>query len=142
MYADHQGQEPLSRDECVDLLASRTLGRIGLTAGSLPYVLPVRYVLETGRIFLRTGRGTRMEAATTGAVVAFEVDDFDPLTVEGWSVTAQGLARPVDRADLPSAIDAVLTNWFGSTPTQSFAFDLQVLAGQRFGPPVDQRPVT
>ncbi len=132
MYADHQGQEPLSHEECVALLASKSLGRLGLTAGSLPYVLPVRYVIEQERIFLRTGRGTRMEAATAGAVVAFEVDDFDPTNSGGWTVTAQGLARPATESELPVDADLVLASWFGSSPAQAFAIDLEVVAGQRF----------
>lgn len=132
VYADHQGQEPLTYEECVALLASKSLGRLGLTAGSLPYVLPVRYVVADERIFLRTGRGTRMEAATAGAVVAFEVDDFDPMNSGGWTVSAQGLARPAPDGDLPADADRVLTSWFGSVPAQAFVIDLEVVAGQRF----------
>ncbi len=132
VYADHQGQEPLTHEECVALLASKSLGRLGLTAGSLPYVLPVRYAVAHGRIYLRTGRGTRMEAATAGAVVVFEVDDFDPLNSSGWTVSAQGLARRAPDAEVPDDADRVLASWFGSVPAQAFAIELDVVAGQRF----------
>ena len=74
MYSDHHGLERLSEEECVELLRTKTVGRIGLSASSLPFVLPVRYVVDDGRILMRTGQDTRMAAATRDAVVAFEVD--------------------------------------------------------------------
>ena len=73
-----------------------------------------------------------MEAATSGAVVAFEVDEFDPMNSSGWTVTAQGLARPAPDGTLPADADLVLTSWLGSVPARAFAIDLEVVAGQRF----------
>jgi hypothetical protein len=48
MYSDHHGLELLSEEECVELLRTKTVGRIGLSASSLPFVLPVRYVVDDG----------------------------------------------------------------------------------------------
>ena len=61
----------------MQLLRTKTVGRVGLSASSLPFVLPVRYVVDDDRILMRTGESTRMAAATSDAVVAFEVDEFD-----------------------------------------------------------------
>ena len=95
MYSDHHGLELLSQEECVQLLRTKTVGRVGLSASSLPFVLPVRYVVDDDRILMRTGESTRMAAATSDAVVAFEVDEFDADMDAGWSVMVQGFAREV-----------------------------------------------
>ena len=95
MYSDHHGLELLSAEECIELLRTKTVGRVGLSASSLPFVLPVRYVVDDDRILMRTGQDTRMAAATSDAVVAFEVDEFDDDMDAGWSVMVQGFAREV-----------------------------------------------
>ncbi len=93
MHSDHHGLELLEVEECLRLLRSKSVGRLGLSADSLPIVLPVRYVVDDDRILLGTGRDTRMAAATSDAVVAFEVDDFDSdaMTVgASWCRAARG----------------------------------------------------
>ena len=112
MYSDHAGLELLSAEECLDLLRTRSVGRIGLSASSLPFVVPVRYVVDEDRILMRAGRDTRMAAATNDAVVAFEVDEFDQDLDAGWSVMVQGLAREVTATTLVDpAAEAVLSSW-------------------------------
>ena len=95
MEVDRNGLEVLDRDECLRLLASATLGRIGFTSGALPTVLPVNFDLDGERILVRTGRGSKLDAALRDAVVAFEVDDFDPICHSGWSVAVTGVATEV-----------------------------------------------
>jgi nitroimidazol reductase NimA-like FMN-containing flavoprotein (pyridoxamine 5'-phosphate oxidase superfamily) len=56
MEIDRNGLEVLDRDECLRLLATATLGRIGLTSQSLPTVLPVNFILEGERDGLRAPR--------------------------------------------------------------------------------------
>jgi nitroimidazol reductase NimA-like FMN-containing flavoprotein (pyridoxamine 5'-phosphate oxidase superfamily) len=41
-------------------------------------VLPVNFCLDAERIVLRTGEGTKLDAASRNAVVSFEVDEIDP----------------------------------------------------------------
>jgi hypothetical protein len=97
----------LSEADCRQLLAAHTLGRVGITSGGLPCILPVCYVYDDdGVVVFRTGAGTKLRAATSGDVLAFEVDDYDPETGEGWSVLALGRASVVtseqEHPDLPS----------------------------------------
>jgi hypothetical protein len=96
MEIDRNGLEVLAEDECLALLASATLGRVAITSGALPTILPVNYRLVGRTILFRTGRGTKLDAATANAVVAFEVDDFDPVEHTGWSVNAIGVARDLE----------------------------------------------
>lgn len=134
MYSDHFGLEPLTPGECVDLLRTRSVGRVGLSAGSLPYVLPVRYVVDGDRILMRTGLDTRMAAATQDAVVAFQVDAFDDGLDAGWSVLVQGRARVVSGLPLVEpAAERVLSSWVGPAPARCFAIPLELVKGQRLG---------
>ena len=75
---DRNGLEVLDRQECLRLLATATIGRIGITLGALPVILPVNFRLVDDRIVFRTGVGTKLDAATCNTIVAFEVDAVDP----------------------------------------------------------------
>jgi uncharacterized protein len=93
---DRNGLEVLDREECLRLLASTTLGRIGFTSGALPSVLPVYFHLDQDRILVHTARGSRLDGALKDAVVAFEADELDPSDQSGWSVAVTGVATELD----------------------------------------------
>ena len=84
--------DPLTAAECRALLATRTFGRVGVTSGGLPVILPVRYLYDNDAVTFRTGQGTKLRAASSGDVLAFQVDTFDPETNMGWSVLVRGRA--------------------------------------------------
>jgi nitroimidazol reductase NimA-like FMN-containing flavoprotein (pyridoxamine 5'-phosphate oxidase superfamily) len=92
--------DPLSPAECHRLLGTHTLGRVGITSGGLPVILPVHYVYDDGVIVFRTGTGTKLRAAVNGDVLAFEVDAYDAQSGRGWSVMVLGRATvlPTDHA--------------------------------------------
>jgi nitroimidazol reductase NimA-like FMN-containing flavoprotein (pyridoxamine 5'-phosphate oxidase superfamily) len=92
--------EELGRAECLALLATTAVGRVGLLVDGLPEILPVNYGLDGETILFRTAEGTVLNQASL-TVVAFEVDAFDPAMESGWSVLVQGTAR-----DIGDAIDA------------------------------------
>ena len=93
MMTDRNGLEVLNRTDALRLLATQAVGRIGITSEALPVVLPVNFALLDGEIYVRTGPGTKLDAATQNAVVAFEVDEVDPFSHSGWSVMVTGIAR-------------------------------------------------
>ena len=101
MEIDRNGLEVLERDVCLQLLAEATIGRVGVSQGALPVVLPVNFVLTEAGVVFRTRRGTKLDAAVDGAVVAFEADAFDPLFHSGWSVVVTGVAAVHDVEELP-----------------------------------------
>jgi hypothetical protein len=96
---DGNGLEVLSRQECLRLVSGVTLGRVGVSSGALPTVLPVNFWLDGERILIRTGPGSKLEAALRNAVVAFEVDHFDDGERAGWSVIVTGVATAVPAAE-------------------------------------------
>ena len=92
--------EELGRSECLDLLATASIGRVGLLVDGLPEVLPVNYALDGETVLFRTAEGTVLNQASL-AVVAFEVDHLDEAAAGGWSVMVQGVAQ-----DIGDAVDA------------------------------------
>src|SRR5213079_2103949 len=95
MEFDRNGLEVLSRDECLRLLATAHIGRIALSIGALPVVLPVNFCMLDDDLVIRTGPGSKLDAATNHAVVAFEVDSFSLFDHSGWSVLVQGVAAEI-----------------------------------------------
>ena len=130
MEVDRNGLEVLGRDECLRLLARANLGRIGLTSGALPTVLPVNFRLVGDRIVLKTTKGSKLEAATRRAVVAFEVDDFDAMDHCGWSVVVTGVAEELTDPDQLASLPPV-ARWAESGEEHVVSISTELVAGRR-----------
>jgi nitroimidazol reductase NimA-like FMN-containing flavoprotein (pyridoxamine 5'-phosphate oxidase superfamily) len=132
MEIDRNGLEVLDRQECLRLLETATLGRIGLTMGALPVVLPVNFWFDGQRIFVRTGVGSKLDTATQNAVVAFEVDDFDAIYHSGWSVMVTGVAREITEPDeLESLRRAPVPRWAPRGDGRVIAISTEMVSGRR-----------
>jgi nitroimidazol reductase NimA-like FMN-containing flavoprotein (pyridoxamine 5'-phosphate oxidase superfamily) len=90
------GLELLTEAQARTLLAGGEIGRIGVTIAALPAIFPVNYRVIDGAIVFRTAAGSKLSAATSGCVVAFEVDDYQLSDRSGWSVLVVGRAEVVD----------------------------------------------
>jgi nitroimidazol reductase NimA-like FMN-containing flavoprotein (pyridoxamine 5'-phosphate oxidase superfamily) len=131
---DSNGLEVLGRETCLELLAGRALGRIGLTSEALPTIVPVNYWFDGHRILVRTSPGTKLHAATVNTVVAFEVDDVDPVEHSGWSVVVTGpTAEITDPEELERLRHAPLPHW-SSTDGHVIAIDPAIVSGRRLRP--------
>lgn len=86
--------QELSADDCLVLLATQQVGRLGVVSDGYPVVVPVNYALDHGVVVLRRSAG-RTLAALQHANVTLEVDQIDPVTQTGWSVLVKGLAEEV-----------------------------------------------
>ena len=132
MEVDRNGLEVLDRRECLRLLALATLGRVGFTSGALPTVLPVNFHLDGDRILVRTGRGSKLDAAVRNAVVAFEVDDFDPIYHSGWSVAVTGVATEIsDPTELDAARREPIARWVPAKDEAVVAISTELVSGRR-----------
>lgn len=131
---DRNGLEVLGREECLRLLASATLGRVVVTTGALPSVLPVNFQLDRDRILFRTGVGTKLDAATDNAVVAFEVDEIDAGARTGWSVVVTGVARELTDVGLAEAQRLALTRWAPGDDHRIVAISIDIVSGRRIMP--------
>jgi nitroimidazol reductase NimA-like FMN-containing flavoprotein (pyridoxamine 5'-phosphate oxidase superfamily) len=132
---DRNGLEVLERDECLRLLTTATIGRVAITVGALPVVLPVNFRLVDERIVFRTSVGTKLDAATQNAIVAFEVDDIDPLSHSGWSVVTVGQAREVtDPTELVELASANIPRWARSRQDRTVEISTEMISGRRLDP--------
>jgi uncharacterized protein len=127
-----QGLELLTEDQCRQLLSGGEVGRVGITIGALPAIFPVNYSMVDGAIVFRTAPGTKMSAAMEGAVVAFEVDDYQLADRSGWSVLAVGRAEVVDDPDSGfMARLARLESFVDGTRTAIVRIEPMFLSGRR-----------
>ncbi|HEY5032515.1 MAG TPA: pyridoxamine 5'-phosphate oxidase family protein [Actinomycetes bacterium] len=124
----------LSRPECVRLLGSTAVGRIGVSIAALPVILPVNFAVFDGSILFRTGRGTKLAAATQNAVVAFEADGFQPDGTVGWSVLVRGICSEVtDHHELERMRRVPLDSWVADGDTDRYVLiSLTEISGRRF----------
>ena len=138
MEVDRNGLEVLEREECLRLLATATLGRIALTEGALPVVLPVNFHVAADHILIRTSRGTKLDAATRNAVVAFEVDEIDPLSHTGWSVMVTGVAKELSDPGEQPTFDLIrasellrIPRWARRGGERIIAISIELVSGRR-----------
>lgn len=93
--------EILDHRECLALLGTVRVGRISYTEQGVPATVPVSYVVAGGTVVIRSAWGSKLAAAARHTTVAFEADAYDERSRTGWSVTAAGRARLVERVGSP-----------------------------------------
>lgn len=129
---DRNGLDVLDRDECLALLERSVLGRVALSMGALPTILPVNFRMVDGDVVFRTGVGSKLDAAARGAVIAFEVDAFDPIEHTGWSVVVTGVAQ--DRASLERVnviSDTAIPRWAPAGSARTLFLPTAMISGRR-----------
>jgi nitroimidazol reductase NimA-like FMN-containing flavoprotein (pyridoxamine 5'-phosphate oxidase superfamily) len=106
-----RGLETLSDTECRALLASASVGRVGVRIADAPAILPVNFALLDGEVVFRTAPGSKLAAALMGVQMAFEVDDAVGPGA-GWSVLVVGYAEQIrDTATLERVDRLGLEPW-------------------------------
>jgi uncharacterized protein len=93
---DHAGLEMLPFDDCLRLLASVPVSRVGFIADGELVILPVNHVVDGHDVAFRTARGSKLSAAKGQNLATFEVDHYNEQTRSGWSVVVTGRAEVVD----------------------------------------------
>ena len=92
----------LSVDDCWGRLLETRIGRIAVNNGNQPDIFPVNYMIDDGKVIVRTAEGTKLAAAIATGNVAFEIDGIDDEAQAGWSVVVHGVACE------PRTVEAVL----------------------------------
>ena len=88
----------LSREECLELLASHHFGRLAVVMrNGSPVIRPVNYAFDprSQSVVFRTGRGSKFHALLQASKAAFEIDGIDEETQTGWSVIIEGVTAEV-----------------------------------------------
>ncbi len=132
MLIDPSQLRSLDEDECLRLLGSATVGRIVYTANALPAIQPVHYVLDRGRIVIRSDGTPKLAAPGRHDVVAFEVDDLTA-GPRAWSVTVLGWANVVnDPAEITRLDGLSLRPWVPDRPHATYiTIDSALITGHQ-----------
>jgi uncharacterized protein len=124
--------EELGREECLRLLGTAAIGRVAVSVGALPVVLPVNICVDEGTVVFRTAAGTKLTAACDNAVIALEADSVDPVYQAGWSVLVRGRAREIsDPAELARASRLPLRAWAGGDRDHFIRLSPELISGRR-----------
>jgi uncharacterized protein len=123
----------LSQDECLELLATKTVGRIAYSGPDGPEVVPLNFVLHNGTVLIRTSAYSALGQRLQHGVAAFQADEIDEFTQSGWSVLLRGSVEPLTDDSLP-AEDARPVVW----PEGQRSFHLRltplIITGRRLLP--------
>jgi nitroimidazol reductase NimA-like FMN-containing flavoprotein (pyridoxamine 5'-phosphate oxidase superfamily) len=135
---DQPSLEKLEEAECLRLIASGGIGRIAYTGLYDLTILPVNYKLMDGAILFRTAQDSLTVSDLRTAIpggeyrVAFEIDDFDHVTREGWSVLVQGPAHHIDdAAELAQAQAVGVEPWPGGKRDHYIKISPMRITGRR-----------
>jgi nitroimidazol reductase NimA-like FMN-containing flavoprotein (pyridoxamine 5'-phosphate oxidase superfamily) len=127
-----EGLEILTEETCWNLLESADVGRVGVTIGALPAIFPVNYIVMDRCIVFRTAPGSKLTAATAGAVVAFQVDNYQRADRTGWSVLAVGESEVVHDLDVTfEVLAARLEPWADGKRTNIVRVTPGFVSGRR-----------
>ena len=131
MEIDRNGLEVPSREECLRLLAGSTLGRLAVHSGALPTIVPVNFALTPQGVVIRTSPGSKLDAALTNSVVAFEVDSYDGIYHSGWSVVVIGVAREItDEEELDQVRRLHLPHWAPGPADHFVCISTELVSGR------------
>jgi nitroimidazol reductase NimA-like FMN-containing flavoprotein (pyridoxamine 5'-phosphate oxidase superfamily) len=109
--------EELDEAECLRLIERGGIGRIAYQSRFGPAVLPVNYQLHDGAIVFRTAQHSALDEDLQTGIrnadykVAFEIDEFDMASRQGWSVLVQGAAHHVSEDERAAAVQAGVESW-------------------------------
>jgi nitroimidazol reductase NimA-like FMN-containing flavoprotein (pyridoxamine 5'-phosphate oxidase superfamily) len=118
----------LDEADCLQLLHSRSLGRVGVHLADDLVVLPVYYAVMDGDIVFRTDPGTKLTAAVLGTSVSFEVDSASP----GWSVLVRGHAHEIrDHKNIVHARTLLGHHWPAGEREQYVRITAERVTGRR-----------
>jgi nitroimidazol reductase NimA-like FMN-containing flavoprotein (pyridoxamine 5'-phosphate oxidase superfamily) len=130
--------EELDEAECVRLITPGGIGRLVFSGSWDLTCLPVNYKFYEGAILFRTAQqGSTEEDLRTGIAhaeyrVAFEVDDFDPVARDGWSVLVQGPAHHLDsESERAAAARAGVEPWPGGEREHFISIKPARMTGRR-----------
>jgi nitroimidazol reductase NimA-like FMN-containing flavoprotein (pyridoxamine 5'-phosphate oxidase superfamily) len=128
--ATHQLVE-LTVDECLDLLAEYSLGRLVFVVDGEPQIRPLTYGLHRGSVVFRIGYGDLLDAIHHQRVL-FEVDHGDPTVRTGWSVIIRGIAEEIWQTDdLEAVRETGLRPWAPGTKDHYVRIIPRSMTGRR-----------
>ena len=126
----------LDEAECRRLLATASIGRVAFTDAAMPAIQPASFAVSGNDVLIPTGLGSKMAAGSRGAVLAFEVDDYDLAERTGWNVTVVGPSRLISDPSHVTALNALgVLPWAPAKTHCYIALHMAVVRGRRISSP-------
>jgi uncharacterized protein len=127
-----------SREECLDLLARSSIGRVVVPIGvnSQPVIRPVNFVFDavSQSVIFRSAEGSKLYALLHSTRAWFEVDDIDVAGRSGWSVIIEGVTEPVrDAIELRRLQRLGLHSWVAGPDSRWIRIRARTVSGRRIG---------
>lgn len=124
--------ETLSADECRAHLAPGGIGRFLFVADRGPVAVPVNYAMLGADVVFRTDDRTAAAGAIGQPKVSFDVDHFDDVFSEGWSVLVSGTASILtEPGDLHAAAELGIEPWAGGDRATYIRLATEEISGRR-----------
>lgn len=126
----------LSTDESLELLATKTFGRLVVHRTNDVDLFPLNYTVSEGKIYLRTAEGTKLFSLNLNGDVLFEADNVEQTgdaTGEAWSVIVKGQARILTTSDeINAAEELPLKPWLPTLKYNYVEITPEEISGRRF----------
>ena len=127
------GMLELTVAECWRLFRTQEVGRLAVSIANFPDIFPINYVVDGETLVFRTGAGTKLAAAVLGRGIAFEIDGYDPVAGEAWSVVLKGEAREIEHMiEYFDAEELPLFPWHASNKPDFVRLEPTEVTGRRF----------
>ena len=124
----------LSEAECMELLASRNMGRFAYNDDEGPVVIPLNYAVSAGTVLVATSAYAELAQHARSTSVAFQVDDIDVEQHSGWSVLVRGRTEVADYDELQAAHTSRPAPWAEGVRTLYLRIVPQSVSGRRLLP--------
>lgn len=132
----------LDEEQCWNLLSESVFGRLALSVDGEPEIFPINVFAAAGKIYFRSGEGTKLAEVAVNNKVAFETDGFTSRI--GWSVVAKGRGRILTGAEEIMEADKLpLKPWVPTLKMNYVEITVEEITGRRFkfGDEPDRYPV-
>ena len=123
----------LDLSACWALLRRAHIGRLAVAVAGHPDIFPINYQVDHATIVFRTAEGTKLAAIAASSEVAFEIDGWDELEAQAWSVVIKGQAREIkDIYDVLDTMALPLFPWQGGPKHRFVRIVPDDISGRRF----------
>jgi uncharacterized protein len=93
--------DQLSKDECLQLLGKKQVGRVAYNDTDGPVVMPVNFAVQDDMVLFRVAPYSQLADRLRDGPASFQVDEVDEEARTGWSVLVRGHAARVHSWELP-----------------------------------------
>lgn len=127
----------IEEDECIRLLGTQQVGRLGFLSGGTAEILPINYAMAGDEVVFSTAVGSKLNGVMRSQVV-FEIDEVHTESRSGWSVVVHGRAHEVTERDAPALIErmraARIEPWSEGAKPHLVRIVPHYITGRRIGP--------